>query len=600
MKDAKGRFLYVGKAQNLKSRINQYFSRTPDGRPSVPFIVARAESLEWIVTNTEKEALLLENTLIKKHSPRYNVRLSDDKTYLSLKIDLDDDFPRVEVTRIRSKPKDGALYFGPYSSALAIRQTLKYLQKYFPLRTCSNIKMCRQQGRPCLDYQIGRCSGPCVGLISKEDYRKIVDEVVLFLRGRTGELIGRLENKMKQQAEELKFEEAQKTRDAIFAIRQSIEKQQVYSTKWSNQDVYGLYHEGDEYELVIMHIRDGLLHDTQTEGFSGVRISKEELISGFLSQIYEEGNYIPEEIVIPVELPDIHIREEILSERKGSSVKIITPKRGEKIALIEMANKNAVSAFELKRDRDEITTRSLKELQQKLRLKKLPERIECFDISTIQGGNAVGSMAVFTGGKPDKAEYRKYRIKTVTGQDDYSMMKEIIGRRIRRGLDERKFPDLMVIDGGKGQLNIAMKVLKEFGAQDIPVISIAKDKSEWREDKQPDEKIYAANTKDAVRFHHNSSALFLIQQIRDEAHRFAITYHKKLRKKTGLTSVLDGIPGIGAKRKKTLLTVFGSLKRIQGATLDELSSVKGMSRKSAEQLFNSLKTMGRNDKNEVV
>ena len=589
MKNESGKVLYVGKAQNLRARVSQYFGKSSDDRPSVPFLMRKAEELEWIVTNTEKEALLLENTLIKKHKPQYNVRLSDDKTYLSLRINLKDIFPRVDVVRIRSKPRDGAMYFGPYSSAVAIRNTLKHLQRLFPLRTCSNAKMCRQKGRPCLDYQIGRCSGPCFGLISKEDYRKIVDDVILFLRGRSSELVERLELRMHIEADQLRFEDAQRTRDAIAEIRRSMEKQQVFSTRWTNQDIYGLYREGDELELAVMHIRDGLLHDTSTEEFSNVMLSDEELVGGFISQMYEEGKFIPEEVVIPVELPDAGIREEILSERRGGNVRITTPKRGEKLGLIEMARKNAESAFVLKRDRDQLILHSLEEMQRKLRLKRLPRRIECFDISTIQGRLAVGSMVVFTDGKPDKGEYRKYRIKTVSAPDDYGMMHEVLQRRIRRGRDEGKLPDLVIVDGGKGQLNIASAVLQEFGLSGIDLISIAKDKSNWGEAKLKVEKVYVVNVKDAVRFRHNSPTLFMMQRIRDEAHRFAITYHKKLRKKSGLRSALDDIPGIGPKRKKALLTVFGSMKRIREAGIEELAKVKGMSRAAAEQLYERLK-----------
>ncbi len=588
MKTASGRILYIGKAQNLKARVGQYFGKSSDERPSIPFLISKTENLEWMVTNTEKEALLLENTLIKKHSPRYNVRLSDDKTFLSLRINLKEDFPRVEVTRIRSKPKDGAAYFGPYSSAIAIRQTLKQLQKLFPLRTCSNIKMYRQKKRPCLDYQIDRCLGPCVGLISKEDYRKIVEDVILFLRGRSTELVEKLDKKMRIQADQLKFEDAQKIRDAIEAIKKSVEKQQVFSIRWANQDVYGLHREGDELELAVMHIRDGLLNDSTTEEFSGVMLSDEELIGGFISQMYEVGKYIPKEIIIPVELSDVGVREEILSERRGGSVKIIAPLRGEKLGLIRMASKNAESAFVLKRDREQMAIHSIEEMQKKLRLKRLPRRIECFDISTIRGSLAVGSMVTFTDGRPDKSEYRKYRIKTVSGLDDYGMMREVIQRRVRRGKEEGKLPDLIIVDGGKGQLNIASTVLSELGVAEIDLISIAKDKSAWAEKKIEVEKVYIVNVKGTVRFRRNSPVLFLIQQIRNEAHRFAITYHRKLRNKSVLKSVLDDIRGIGPKRKKALLNAFGSIKRIREASVEELSRVKGMSRRTAEQLREKL------------
>lgn len=584
MKSAAGKVLYVGKAQNLKSRVGQYFGRSGDDRASIPFLMGKTKDIEWIVTNTEKEALLLENTLIKKYRPRYNVRLSDDKTYLSLRIDLKEEFPRVEVTRIRRKPSDGALYFGPYSSALAIRRTLRQIQKFFPLRTCSNAKLCRQRGRPCLDYQIGRCSGPCVGLISKEEYDKIVDNVILFLRGKNTELIARLEERMRGEADELNFEEARRIRDIIADIRGSIEKQQVFSTRWRDQDIYGLYREGDELELVVMHIRSGILQDSTTQEFSGVLISDEEVIGETLSQMYDEGKYIPEEVVIPVDLPDTRIREEVLSERKGRSVKITSPKRGEKVGLIEMARKNAESAFILHHDRDEMNLRSLEEMQKRLRLKRLPMRIECFDISTIQGRLAVGSMVAFTEGRPDKGEYRRYRIKTVSGSDDYGMMREVMQRRVRRGVDEDNLPDLIIVDGGKGQLNIASAVLRELDTSGIDLISIAKDKSEWSEEKLKEDRVYVRNVKDPVRFRKNSPALFLIEQIRDEAHRFAITYHKKLRKKWTLRSVLDDVPGIGPKRKRALLTAFGSLKRMREATIEDLAAVKGMSRNTAEGL----------------
>jgi excinuclease ABC subunit C len=592
MESASGKVLYVGKAQNLKARVSQYFGNVTDGRASVPFLMRKVEKLEWIVTNNEKEALILENTLIKKHRPRYNVRLSDDKTYLSLRIDICQDFPRVEVMRIRSKPADGVLYFGPYSSALAIRQTVRQLQRLFPLRTCSDSKLCRQRGRPCLDYQIGRCSGPCFGLISKEDYREIVDQVVLFLRGRNDELIEKLTLRMEIEAGQLKFEEARKTRDMISAVQQSMEKQQVFSTKWRNQDVFGLYREGDEIDLVVMHIRDGMLQDSTTQQFTGTVLPEGELIGSLLSQMYDEGRYIPEEIVIPVELSDASVREELLSERRGGSVRLVSPKRGERRSLIEMARKNAESVFALNHDREQMRASTLEQMEKRLRLKRLPRRIECFDISTIQGRLSVGSMVVFTDGTADKGEYRRYRIKTVPGVDDYAMMREVMERRVRRGKEEENLPDLIIVDGGKGQLNITRAVLSELGVRDIGLASIAKDKSDWVEGKSKAEKVYLPNVKDAIRLHENSPVLFLIQEIRDEAHRFAITYHKKLRKKSTMRSILDDIPGIGPKRKNALLRAFGSLKRIREASAEELSKVKGMSGKAAGILHGYLNRDG--------
>ncbi len=590
IKGARGTVIYIGKAVNLHNRVKSYFARSGDVRQSIPFILRKVKDIEWVVTNTEKEALLLENILIKRHQPRYNVRLVDDKTYVSLKLDIKSKFPRLRIVRIREKQKDGALYFGPYSSANSVRETVRMIHRIFPIRTCNDTKFRSHRTRPCLDYQIKKCSGPCADFISEEDYKKIIRNVILFLEGRNTELLEILRGKMREEADRLNFEEAQRILNQIQAIEATIEKQRVFSTRWANQDVFGLYREGEEVQLSIMHIRDGQLVETTTKSFSDMQISNEEILSSLISQFYREEGYIPPEILIPLKLTDMGLLSEILTERRGGKVMVVAPQRGDKRKLVEMAQKNAKSFFVASKDEEKIRRATLEQMKQKFRLQTFPKRIDCFDISNIRGTLAVGSMVVFISGKADKSNYRKFKIKTISQADDYGMMEEVLSRRYLKAKEQNELPNLIIIDGGKGQLNIAVKILQSLNLKNIDVISIAKDKSHWEAGKLRIEKIYLPNVKDPIRLKMNSPILFLLQRIRNEAHRFAITYHKTLRKKAKLHSVLDEIKGVGAKRKKLLLRHFGSLKKISEASLQQLLAVPNMPRSLAEKVYEQLHT----------
>jgi excinuclease ABC subunit C len=581
MKNARGRIIYIGKALNLRTRVRSYFSGS-DTRQSVPFIAEKTERIEWLITNTEKEALILENNLIKIHRPRYNIVWRDDKTYISLRIDPTEKYPRISIVRVRGRVKDKAFYFGPYSSAGSVRETLRLLTKTFPLRTCTDAKMRSHTDRPCLQCQIKRCPGCCVNLITEEEYAEILHDAILFLQGKNRELVVSLMKKMSLVAEKLDFEEAAKVRDQIRAVERTVEKQRVVSAQSIDRDVFGLCREADEAQLSIMHIREGKLLDSSSYTFSRVKISGEEIVSSFINQFYSSGRPIPREIILPAEILEKDAFEEMLSERRERRVTIICPRRGEKGKLLEMANKNAQSALSARKDEQAILAQTLAFMQKRLRLTHEPTRIECFDISNIGGNLAVGSMVTFINGKKDSSRYRRYKVKTVSQPDDYAMIEEVLTRRLRRGKDSGDLPDLMVIDGGKGQLNVATKALQDLQIEGVDVISLAKDKSDWQPGKPQGEKIYLPNRKDPVILRSNSPVLFLIQRIRDEAHRFAITYHKRLRKKAAFRSALDLLPGIGPKRKRELLKRFGSVKRIKQASVEDLAAVPGMSRPAAE------------------
>ena len=588
MKSAKGEVLYVGKAQNLSSRVRSYFGRSPDSRPQVPFIQRRVTDIECILTNTEKEALILEDSLIKKYRPRYNVMMRDDKSFLSIRIDLNQKFPRPQMVRFREVRKDKARYFGPYSSARSIRKTMQLIHRIFPVRTCGDVKLKSHKSRPCLEYQIKRCCGPCCNLVSEEEYRRIIDHVVMFLEGKNTELLDFLRRRMRQESDQLNFEEAGRIHRQIQAIEHVIETQQVVSTKFINRDIFGLYREADEVLLQIMHVRGGKFTENTTESFSRIYAADDEVISSYMTQFYLHGGYIPYEIILPVRLSDEGAMTELLSGRRGKKAHIFSPERGQKKRLVELAFKNAKNAFVAIKDRAAIRRSTLEQLKRRFRLSAIPHRIECFDISNIRGTLAVASMVVFIDGEKEKSLYRKYRIKSVSQPDDYAMMKEVLSRRYIRGIKEGDLPDLIVVDGGKGHLNICLDILKQLGLTDLNVISIAKDKSSWQETKQTAEKIYLPGMKNPVALKKNSPALYLVQRIRDEAHRFAITYHKNLRKKSALRSVLDEIKGIGPQRKKMLLKHFGSLKRISQASLDQLETAPGISANLARTLYNAL------------
>lgn len=586
MQDASGQVLYVGKAKNLRSRLSTYFSARGDGRPQVRFLMDKVAALETIVTDTEKEALLLENTLIKKHRPRYNINLRDDKTYVSVRLDLDEEFPMPRVVR-RIQP-DGAKYFGPYASAGAIRETLKEIYRIFPLRH-HPVSTCRARGRPCLYYQIGQCSGPCHGLITRRDYRELVDGFIALLEGREGEVKNLLQERMDKAAEQLRYEEAARLRDQVLALEQSVERQKVSDAVAVDQDVVGLHRDGGEVEVAVMFVRGGKLTGKRTFALEW-RLDEKSLLENFLQQFYERETVLPDEILLPIEPTDADIIAEWLTERRERKVQLLMPQRGNKKKLVDLAERNAREAYRQRGSKEEARRIVLKEIADRLHLRKVPDRIECFDISNIQGAQAVGSMAVLLDGEPAKKEYRHFRIRTVEGSDDFASMAEVLQRRLDRGIKEGNLPELILLDGGKGQLSAAAAVLDETGlAERIDLASIAKSRVKsnvrGRAIEKSEERFFLPGRKNPVVLRPGSAALFMLERLRDEAHRFAITYHRKLRSKATLKSSLEEIPGVGPGRRRQLLKHFGSLRNIREATQDELLAMPGLPEKTARGIY---------------
>ncbi|MBX5480970.1 MAG: excinuclease ABC subunit UvrC [Myxococcaceae bacterium] len=588
MKDRQGEVIYVGKAVNLRSRVRSYFTRGGDERAFIPLLDRILGDIETVIVGNEKEALLLENELIKKHEPRFNVKLRDDKQFICLRLDVRQDYPRLEV--VRRFQKDGALYFGPYSSASSIRETLRIINRYFQLRTCSD-HVLQNRKRPCLLYQIGRCPAPCVYDIPREDYHRSVNEAVLFLEGKANELVARLKLRMQEASRELRFEEAARIRDQLFAIERSLERQKIATSEPIDQDVFGMHREGERLLIYVLYVRQGRITGGQSFPFGGQEFPDAELIGSFANLYYGSENFVPDEVLLPVELEGCAALEELLSERKGAKVRVIVPRRGEKVDLVEMAARNAQQAFaERKRDQNE-TLAILERLQKRLSLTRLPRRMECFDISHFQGASIVASQVAVTDGETDKARYRRFKIKSVQAQDDFASMYEVISRRLRRGIAEGDLPDLLVIDGGKGQLGSAHAALKDAGLdRQIDVVGLAKSRDLLArtaggrknplgpaddEKNRSFERVFVLGQKDPIVLPPNSSELFLLTRIRDEAHRFAITFQQNLMRRRNLRSALEDIPGVGEGRKKALLRTFGSLKRIREASIEALSEVVG-------------------------
>jgi len=585
MRDARETVLYVGKAKNLRARLRNYFSGS-DTRVQVRFLMEKVARIETLLTDTEKEALLLENTLIKKHRPRYNIDLRDDKTYISLRIDPREEFPTLSL--VRQVRRDGARYFGPYASASAIRDTVKELHRTFPLRH-HPLSTCRQRGRPCLYYQIGQCSGPCHGLISLANYRKLVDGVIALLDGKQEEVQALLTERMQQAAEQMRFEEAARLRDQIRALSRSVEKQKVADSGGGDQDVVGLHRDGGEVEVAILFIRHGQMIGRRTFALEW-RLDEDELLTGLLQQYYGRDTILPDEILLPVPPSDSEVLEEWLSERRGKKVKLNVPQRGDRVRLVELATRNAAESFRQRGSREAARGALLDELQQRLHLSRRPNRIECFDISNLQGTHTVGSMAVCVDGEPAKDEYRHYKIRTVDGSDDFASLSEVLRRRLNRGRAEDNLPDCLLIDGGKGQLSAVETVLVELGmSEQIDLVSIAKSRVvanvRGKAVEKSEERFFRPGRANPILLRHGSAPLFLLERLRDEAHRFAITHHRKLRSKALLRSSLEDLPGIGPKRRQQLLRHFGSLKKIRAASLDELKAMPGLPEAIAENIF---------------
>ncbi len=591
LKNEKGKVLYVGKARSLRERVRQYF-RGGDGRVQIRFLLSHVADLDVLVTTNEKEALILENNLIKQYRPPYNIRLKDDKSYWHVKVTLQDPWPRLFLTR--QVVKDGSKYLGPFHSSAAVQETLEVIHKVFPLRTCSD-SVFRNRTRPCLEYQMKRCLGPCVLPVDPEEYRRYLRGALLLLEGKNTELLAQLEERMREAAEELRFEEAARLRDQIRAIDQTAQRQKVASPLGGDQDIFGLYREGGFIEVQVLLVRSGKLVGNLAYSFEDNELPDEEVLADLLSQFYQGERFIPDEVLLPVELEDRKAREEYLGEKKGRKVSLTCPQRGDKRRLVQMAEENAHQSFLERQGTAEKRAKRLESLRQALNLRNAPKRIECFDISNIQGTLAVGSMVTFDEGEPDKSRYRRFRIKTITGADDFAMMHEVLSRRYRRALEEKDFPDLLVVDGGKGQLQVAVKVLEELGISGVEVIALAKERTQREPFAEKvlhsEERVFLPGRKNPVILRPNSTALFLLQRVRDEAHRFALTYHRELRHRTGLRSLLEQIPGVGEARCRALLRHFGSLRRVREASLEELKQVSGITPSLAETIHHHLASL---------
>lgn len=582
-KDAAGLVLYVGKASNLRSRVRQYLAGT-DGRFMVPFLVAQSSDVDVVLTDSEKEALILENTLIKRHQPPYNVKLRDDKNFLHLRLDPRKTWPRYEL--VRNIRDDGARYFGPYSSASKARRTLGFLQRAFPLRTCSD-RVLASRRRPCVLHQMERCVAPCVaGHTDTEAYGELVSESMLWLEGRRGEVVERLRSRMMERAEALQFEQAARLRDLIAEIELTLQRQKMVDRSLADRDVMGLYREGDAGMLAILPVRRGMMLEPRFVSFDADRGESAELLSSWLNALYDED--IPPEILLP-ELPaSAEVLVEVLSERRGSRVRLHVPQRGDKNRLMSLATDNARDRFRRRSDGLARRRRALSSLAEILELPAPPHRVECFDNSNLMGTNPVASCVVFLDGAPAKSEYRHYKIKTVVGPDDYASMEEILTRRFRRAAEEGLFPDLLVVDGGRGQLSAARRALRELGFDEQPVIGLAKPRTERaRGERDAVDKIITTSGK-TVLLEDNDPALNLLRHLRDEAHRFAIQFHRRTRRKDTLRSELEGLPGIGPARRKALVRHFGSVKRLKTATAQELAQVEGIGPSLAGRLHAAL------------
>lgn len=584
MEDAGGHVLYVGKARNLKKRLSAYFR---DARPKdlkTSLLVGKIADFDTIVTNTEKEALILESNLIKRHRPRYNVILKDDKRYPCLRFDIKNPYPSLNIAR--KIQKDGALYFGPFPSAGAVRETLKVIHKTFKIRKCKSVNV-KPRERPCLNYQMGLCLGPCSQPIALEVYARAVEEVIMFLKGRTPKLIKDIKREMAAAAAREDFEAAAVHRDRLFALERTLEKQVATTTDFKDRDVVGMARKGRSALAMVLFIRGGFLLGNRPFHFQDAVLSDAEIMTSFIKQYYEKAPFVPEEILLATSPEDKSLLEEWLSDSKGERVRITAPQRGEKAKLVKMASQNATKTLKEQLDVALAEQTLLERVQRRLALAKRPDRIECFDLSHLSGSHGVGSMVVFEKGKPSPKGYRKYRIRAAPGEDDYAKLKEVLERRYKKVDLRQPLPDLLAVDGGKGQLNMAVAVLKALGLYgSFDVIGIAKKDAERGE---TEDKIFKPGRKNPLNLRKDADVLLFLQRVRDEAHRTVITYHRKRRMMTYRRSALEEIPGIGATRRKRLLRHFGSLKRVKKASVEELAAVPGMTRKTAQAVFEAFR-----------
>ena len=583
-----GEVLYVGKAANLRNRLRSYFSSPSGMAPKIRAMVQHIADFSFIVAESEQEALLLESNLIKRHQPHFNARLKDDKNYLYIKIDVAEDFPQVYLTRRVSN--DGARYFGPFASASSVRQTLALLKKLFPYRSCTKT-ITGTDPRPCLDYYINRCVGPCIGAADKEEYREVIEQVLLFMGGKTEPIVRSIAKRMREASDNLDFERAAVLRDQVKAIDRVREGQRVLEVAAEDMDVIALAEAQGEVWVEVFFVRQGKL--VGRDGFMMVGAEQDgpaDTMTAFVKQFYDANPHVPSMILVQHAVDDVAAIQDWLSAKRGTKVRVYVPQRGKKRNLVKMAADNAVQDLEqrrLKQGRPDDMQDAMSDLQEALGLPRLPERIECYDISNIQGTNPVGSMVVFVDGKRHSSDYRRFKVRTVEGVDDYAMMREVLSRRFKRfgktpeeasgssdgsaadsARDQawQKAPDLVLIDGGKGHLGAALQVFLELGINEVPLASLAKE----------NEELFVPQVPEPIILPRDSKALYLVQQLRDEAHRFAITYHRQRRSRASVRSAVDQIPGIGPKRRRLLLQHFGSAAGIREAKLDEIASIPGM------------------------
>lgn len=591
MKSIADKIIYIGKAKNLRNRVRSYFTDSKDHSPKTRLLVQNIQEVEYILTKTEVEAFLLEASLIKKHRPKYNIRLRDDKAYPYIRLSWADEFPRLFLAR--KVKKDGSLYFGPYTSGLAVHGTIRFLNRTFKIRDCTDAVF-KARKRPCMTYQIGRCTAPCVKYISQSEYREEVEGAKLFLKGQNKKVVKNITEKMRTAAEEEKFEVAARLRDSVQAIKAILEKQAVINdTSEKDQDAIGFF--GDERGCLIetVHVRAGRVIGTRPHYLphfdpNDLLEDPREWLVDFLNQYYDD-NFIPDDILLPLDIGNdlTKLMSEVLKERSGNTtvVRFATDERGRN--LVEMAHENAKAHFLKYVSKSEEKMRGLEEIKNKFSLSEIPRRIECYDISTFQGSETVASQVVFEDGVPAKEHYRRYRIKTVEGINDFASMYEVLSRRFQH--TEYDDPHLIVIDGGKGQLSQAIKILDEIGRRHIPVVGLAKARTERDFQKQEveatEERFFLPGRQNPIVFKYNAEALHILTGIRDEAHRFAITYHRKLRENTSLESELDCVVGLGEKRKKVLLTHFNSIDEIKMAAAEEIAQLKGFNRVLAERVL---------------
>lgn len=571
--DARGRVLYVGKAKNLRARVRSYLREGDDGRRFYRHLVAALADVECFATDTEKEALLLEHTLIQRHAPRWNVKLTDDKSYLMIEVTTHGEWPRARLVRARGRGKRGTV-FGPYASARAVRETLRHVKRWFPLRTCSDAEL-RQRTRPCIEYEMGRCLGPCVRLCSREDYDAVVQEVLLFLQGKNDTLLPRLEARMREHSAALRFEQAARLRDQIQAIARTLEGQRVAREGAGDQDLFAVAAGEGVAAVLVLHVRSGQLTEPSSYELRG-DLPPAELLNAFLGQFYRPQRYVPREVILDRDVSDRALFEEVLSERRGAQVAVKVQVRGERRALLELARKNAALLLSTGEEKRRVVDEALSGLQRLLGLRRRPRRIECFDVSTLQGAFTVAAQVRFEDGEPVPQGYRTYKLRTVEGQDDFAALEEVLERRLAGGLERGDLPDLIVVDGGAAQLGRALSAAHRVGLppQRTELVGLAKARPE--EDPEAArgyERVHLPRGGAPVLLEPASLECRLLARVRDAAHRAAVRAHRELRRKSALRSGLEEVPGVGPKRRSQLLKRFGSLKGIRAASLAELEEV---------------------------